>query len=151
VSTITAPGVVFLKEIPSDIPQNSLIVVDDSMLEANILKQVAQLSIREIHHSNSNLIVIVQRLYVSNPDYRVLMDQMTSIILFKLTKGFTTLNRFITDVFPTHYRDYFWDAYKQATSVPYGYLMIDLSSESSREECLYSKICEPRFIQYKKV
>jgi hypothetical protein len=121
------------------------------MLEANILKQVAQLSIREIHHSNSNLIVIVQRLYVSNHDYRVLMDQMTNVILFRLTKGFTTLNRFITDVFPNHCRDYFWSAYNQSTAEPYGYLMIDLSNETRKEECLYSKICEPRFIQYKKV
>jgi hypothetical protein len=151
VSTITAPGVVFLKEIPTNIPQNTLIVVDDSMMEPDILKQVARLSIREIHHTNSHLIVLVQRLYVCNPHYRVLMDQLTHVILFKLTKGFLTLSRFITDVFPTQHREYFWDAYKQATTKPYGYLMIDLSGESPLEECLYSKICDPKFIQYKKL
>src|SRR6266478_5167037 len=124
VGTITAKGVTFLKDIPTTIPKNSLVIVDDAMLDAEILKQTAQLAIRDIHHSNSHLILIVQRLYVNNPHYRVIVDQMTHVILFKLTKGFNTLARFVSDSFPASHRDYFWSAYNQATEKPYSHLMV---------------------------
>src|SRR6266478_5160712 len=150
VSTITARGVKFMKTLPTEIPQNSLIIVDDAMLNKEILKDTAQISIRDIHHTNSHLIVIVQRLYVQNQHYRVIMDQMTHIILFKLTKGFNTLSRFVSDAFPSSHKDYFWSSYNQAVNKPFSHLMVDISGESKIDECLYSDICWTRTRYIKK-
>jgi hypothetical protein len=149
VATITASGVTFLTDIPETIPRNSLVILDDCMLENEVLKQAAQLCIREIHHTNSHLILIVQRLYVNNPYYRVCVDQMTHILLFKITKGFNTLSRFVSDSFPRNLKEYFWSAYHQATSKPYSHLLVDISGESSLKECLYSDICASKVIRYK--
>jgi hypothetical protein len=149
VVTITASGVTFLTSIPETIPRNSLVILDDCMLDSDVLKQAAQLCIREIHHTNSHLILIVQRLYVNNPYYRVCVDQMTHILLFKITKGFNTLSRFVSDSFPKNLKEYFWSAYHQATSKPYSHLLVDISGESPLKECLYSDICATKVIQYK--
>ncbi len=141
VATIRAKKVKFLRKVPDKIPPNSLVVIDDAMLDTDILKRVSQLAIRDIHHTNSHLILIVQRLYVDNPHYRVIVDQMTHIILFKLTKGFNTLSRLVRDVFPTSYKNYFWSAYEQATSRSYSHLLMDISGNVPLDECLYSDIC----------
>ncbi len=150
VATITAPNVKFLRRVPDKIPPNSLVIVDDAMLDVDILKRVCQLAIRDIHHSGSHLILIVQRLYVDNPHYRVIVDQMTHILLFKLTKGFHTLSRFVRDVFPSSHKEYFWSAYHQATSRPYSYLLVDVSGDAPQDECLYSDICGRTLIYKKK-
>jgi ABC-type dipeptide/oligopeptide/nickel transport system ATPase component len=149
VSTITAKGVKFLKTIPETIPENSLVVLDDCMLDNDILKQAAQLCVRDIHHSNSHLILIVQRLYVNNPYYRLCVDQMTHVVLFRITKGFNTLARFVSDSFPKELKEYFWSAYHQATSKAYSYLMVDISGDSKLNECLYSNICESNLTHFK--
>jgi hypothetical protein len=149
VVTITAPGVKFLSEIPAEIPSNSLVILDDCMLDTDILKQAAQLCVRDIHHSDSHLILIVQRLYVNNPYYRLCVDNMTHVLLFRITKGFNTLSRFVSDSFPAKLKEYFWSAYHQATSTPYSHLLVDISGESRLDECLYSDICAPKIKHFK--
>jgi hypothetical protein len=149
VLTITAEGVEFLKTIPEDIPRNSLVILDDCILDNDILKRASQLCVRDIHHSNSHLILIAQRLYVNNPYYRLCVDQMTHVVLFRLTKGFNTLSRFVSDSFPKALKDYFWSAYHQATSKPYSYLFVDISGDSKLDECLYSNICENKIKHFK--
>jgi hypothetical protein len=149
VVTITASGVQFLKEIPETIPENSLVILDDCMLDSDILKRAAELCVRDIHHSNSHLILIVQRLYVNNPHYRVCLDQMTHVLLFRITKGFNTLSRFVSDSFPARLKEYFWASYHKATAAPYSHLLVDISGDSKLEECLYSDICAPQIEHFK--
>jgi hypothetical protein len=120
----------------------SLLIIDDSMLDAQIMKRAAEISIRDIHHTSSNLIVIVQRLYVNDANYRILFDQATHVILFKIVKGHFTLSRFVADIFPLKLRDYFWDSYNEATSKPFGYILVDITGNSPINACLYTNICD---------
>jgi hypothetical protein len=149
VVTITAKGVKFLNTIPETIPSNSLVILDDCMLDNDILKQASQLCVRDIHRSNSHLILIAQRLYVNNPYYRLCVDQMTHIVLFRLTKCFNTMSRFVSHSFPKSLKDYFWSAYHQATSRPYSYLLVDISGDSKLDECLFSNICATKIKHFK--
>jgi hypothetical protein len=141
VASITS-NVTFLTDIPKELPQNSLIIVDDSAMDRKIMKKVAELCIRQVHHTNSHLILIVQKLYIANDDYRLAMEQMTYLILFRMVKGFYSLSRIVNDIFPSNLRGYFWSSYKAATSKSYGHLLIDISGEKDMNKCLFTNICD---------
>lgn len=135
------PKLKVLEDIPDEIQEHSLVLVDDFMLDKQILRKVARISIRDIHHSSSNLIFISQKFYIDDPNYRVILDNLTSIILFRQNRGYQMLHRLAAEIFPSSLREYFWDTYHKVTNKKYGYLFIDLSGNTPTGENLFSNIC----------
>jgi hypothetical protein len=138
--TFSYPNMVVSETIPDEIEPQTLVIIDDYMLDKDVLKQTAHLCIKTIHHSSSNLIFITQKFFVPDPMYRLILDNVTGILIFRQTRGFMALHRLASELFPKELKPYFWKTYHECTSRPYGYLYIDTSGEYPVASCLFSEL-----------
>jgi len=119
----------------SNIPR--LLILDDLMQEMKNEKKLVQLFTRGSHHWNLSIMHIVQNLFYDglrtsrvNAQYLILMknpsDQLQASTLAK-------------QLFPGNTR-YFMEAYKDATSESFGYLLIDLSQDTEENMRLRTNV-----------
>ena len=107
-------------------PKPLLLVLDDLMLTIDE-HFLSSLFTRKSHHGNMGIIFLTQNLFdkklhvaLANSQYLVIMRSPSHALQVR-TLG--------TQLFPRQL-DYFLQAYKAATSDPYGYLLIDLHAAS---------------------
>jgi hypothetical protein len=134
------PRVTFLEEIPPELPPNSVVVFDDLIYNREGMKLAAQYAFRDCNHRNSIAIVMAQRLYVANDDFRMIADNSNYVILFKQLRGEHKLGLLSRDIFPTSLREYFNKAYAHATSRPYGYLVVYIGFDVPKNQSLFSNV-----------
>ena len=114
-----------------------LLILDDLMQEMKSDKRLAQIFTRGCHHWSLSCIHIVQNMFFDglrtsriNAQYLVLMknpgDKLQAVNLGK-------------QLFPKRLQ-YFLDSYQDATSKPYGYLLIDVSPLTEEQARLRTKI-----------
>jgi hypothetical protein len=134
------PKVNFLEEIPDELPPDSIIVFDDLIYNNEGMKLAARYAFRDCNHLRSIAIVMAQRLYVANDNFRMIADNANYMILFKQLRGEHKLNLLARDIFPSHLHDYFNKAYTHATSKPYGYLVVYIGFAIPKDKSLFSDL-----------
>jgi hypothetical protein len=119
-----------------NLPRPSLLILDDLMFDMED-KYLNQLFTRGSHNWNCSIVLVCQTLYGrnlrtprTNTHYMVIMKNNN------LKQNISTIGH---QMFPNQY-NYFMDAYNDACSKPYGYIVIDSHPSSNDEDRLYTNI-----------
>ena len=104
--------------------ENSLIVLDDLMTQCSNDERVSDLFTRGPHHRGISVLYLTQNLFPPGKLSRTISLNSHYMLIFRNphdSLGITTLAK---QMFPKH-GHYLLESYHDATSKPYGYLMID--------------------------
>ena len=113
------------------------IIIDDLMQETN--EKVTNLFTRGSHHKNLSVFYICQNLFNKNKEQRSINLNSHYIIVFKNPRDSSQIIHLAKQMFPGQTR-YMQEAYKMATSEPFGYLLVDLKQNTPENLRLRSNI-----------
>jgi hypothetical protein len=120
-------GVTFLEGLPQKETyrdnKRRLIIIDDLMAETD--ERVTKLFTKGSHHCNISVIYIVQNLFGKNKEQRTISLNSHYLVVFKNPRDATQISHLAKQTYPGKVK-YVQEAFKDATSVPYGYLVFDL-------------------------
>lgn len=115
-----------------------LIIIDDLMAEASSTSGgsvVANLFTKGSHHNNLSVIYIVQNLFHRNKWQRDISLNSHYIVVFRNLRDQTQIQYLSRQLCPQNPL-YLQDAYRDATSRPFGYLLLDLKQDTP-ENCRF--------------
>ena len=120
----------FTKEVPTDLDgtYHSLIVLDDLICDPQAMKDAVSLFVRGSHHLKCSVFILTQNLFACSAQFRTISLNASHFILFKTVRGFHQIENFGRQVFGSQAKD-FVRVYKEATSAPFSYLLLDLTPE----------------------
>ena len=118
----------------------TLVVLDDLMAETD--SRVTILFTKKSHHCNTSVVYLLQNLFPKGKENRTI-----SLVLFKSPRDAGQVGQLAKQMYPGRVK-YMQDAFKDATSTPYGYLLIDLKQETPDDARLRTKVFTDYIIQY---
>ena len=139
------PYLKFLKGFPEDIFANidpskkNLIIIDDLMSEIGNDKRLTALFTKGSHHKNLSVILILQNLFHQSKEIRTISLNSHYLVIFRNPRDKSQINHLTKQMYPGNIK-YMQQSYNDATSEPYGYLLIDLKPETYDEIRLQTKI-----------
>lgn len=107
---------------------NTLLVLDDLMLEMENDKRIAEL-FTKMRHMNLSSIFIVQNLYHNSRYMRTVTRNAQYLVVFPNPRDMSMILTLGRQIYPLNSK-YLPDAFSQATRKPYGYLFIDLKPDT---------------------
>ena len=129
--------------LPDDSDLNSqtldIVVIDDLMDEITKDKSFENIFIKKSHHLNITVIFLVQNLFYNAKSMRTISLNSHYIILMKNPRDVQQVSVLSRQIFPS-YTKYFLESFKDATSVPYGYIRIDLTPDTPENLRLSTRI-----------
>ena len=111
----------------STLPHHSLVVLDD--LQSEQSKDTLLLHTVHSHHRNLTVICLNHSIFPKNRFQRDLTQSTKYIIVCKNPRDTQAFHRLALQLHPSHARS-LYDAYLDACSRPYGYLLCDLTQEA---------------------
>ncbi|GFW82400.1 uncharacterized protein TNCV_3818801 [Trichonephila clavipes] len=125
------PNISFHEGIPSNLHQYSdaLIVIDDLMGELGNDPQLTKLFVKFSHHRNLSIIFVVQNIFHKGKEIREISLNAHYLVLFKNRRDQSQITHLGRQLYPRKVK-FFQECYADATSKPYGYLLIDLKPET---------------------
>ena len=123
-------GVEFVEGVPSmNIldrgKKRTLLIIDDLMSESDT--RVTKIFTKKSHHLNCSVIYISQNLFNKGKENRNICFNTHYLVLFKYPKDFAKIMHFGWQIFSDATK-YFKESFADATTLPYGYLLIDLQT-----------------------
>jgi len=115
----------------------SLVVLDDLMSESNDL--VANLFTKISHHRSVSVIYITQNVFHKNKHSRTISLNAHYMVLFKSPRDVGQIAVLGRQLYPEHGK-FLIEAFKDATSSPHSYLLLDLRPETSEQFRVRSNI-----------
>ena len=104
--------------------KSALVIIDDLMQECGDGTDVVNLFTKGSHHRDLSIIMIVQNMFHQGKAMRSISLNTHYMVLFKNPRDAGQVRHLATQLFPGK-AHYLVDAYKQATSTPHGYLLLD--------------------------
>ena len=121
----------FCKGLPSledlEKAKDSLVVLDDFM--TSDLKFIAKIYSVYAHHFRFSVITTIQNLF--HPGVREISLNSNFIVIFKSVRDQCQINYFFRQMYPKKSQEAL-EVYKDATSTPRGYLLIDLRCDTDQ-------------------
>jgi hypothetical protein len=117
--------------------ESTLVIVDDLMEEAG--KEIANLFTKGSHHKNLSIIMVVQNIFHQSKIMRTISLNAHYLVLFKNPRDAGQIRHLATQLFPGN-SAFLVDAYRQATQKPHGYLVLDLTQDTSDNQRVLSDI-----------
>jgi len=114
-----------------------LLILDDLMNETD--ETVANLFTKGSHHRNVSVVFLVQNLFHKNKHVRTISLNAHYMILFKNPRDASQFASLARQMYPNR-SAFAVDAYKDATRLPYSYLLIDLRPEQDDDLRLRTNI-----------
>ena len=105
----------------------TLVVIDDLMNETNDM--VANLFTKISHHRSVSVIYITQNIFHKNKQSRTMSLNTHYMVLFKSPRDAGQIAVLGRQLYPEHNK-FLVDAFKDATSTPHSYLLLDLRPET---------------------
>ena len=141
------PNIRFHKNLPSeddikdfgDPLKHNIIVIDDLMNCATNSPVMLDLFCQFSHHLRLSVIYITQNIYHSGKCSRSLNLNSHYFILFKNKRDMQQISVLARQIFP-HESGVLTESFEDATSLPFGYLLVDLHPASKSNIMLRSKI-----------
>ena len=134
-ATMDLGDVRFEEELPSasmfDSSTRNLIVIDDLMAETD--ERVTTLFTKKSNHRNTSVLYLVQNLFPKNKESRTISLNSQYMVVFKNPRDALQMSHLARQMFVQ-------EAFKDATSVPYGYLLVDLKQETPEDMRLRTAI-----------
>ena len=120
-------------ENDSEIPLNSIIVLDDLVHEVSNSEQVAKLFTQGVHHLNVSVICIIQDIFYSGGKFRkTLLRYAHYLSVFKSTMDMSLIDLIGRKVMPRQQK-LFAQLFDNATKEPFSYLFISGHPKSPPE------------------
>ena len=113
-------------EYKHDPKQNTLLILDDMLLEASL--PLAEIFTVRVHHDNLSVIYVSHTLFYNDPQFRLASLNTQYFILFRSPRGHGQVSHLAGQIF-THdkfKRRKLVRAYADATLEPFSYLLVDL-------------------------
>ena len=117
-------------------PKPLLLILDDLMLSIDE-HYLSELFTKKSHHQKFAVIFVTQNLFEKK--LRVARQSAQYLVLMRAPNALLSVRNIGVQLFPRQL-EFFMDAYKQATSQPYGYLLIDMHASSDPSLRLRSSI-----------
>jgi len=117
--------------------QRSLLILDDLMAEAD--DSVANVFTKISHHRNVSVVFLTQNLYHKNKHMRTISLNAHYLVLFKNPRDVTQFATLARQMYSTNWQ-FAVEAFKDATSQPHSYLLIDLKSNTNEQYRLRTNI-----------
>ena len=135
----TLPQVEFVQGLTQDFnpEQNNLLIIDDLMSEND--KAIANLFTKGSHHKNIRVIYIVQNLFNKSKEHRTISLNSQYLVAFKNPRDTNQISALARQIYPKHSKSVL-EAFADATSLPYGYLLFDFKQSTDEKHRLRSKI-----------
>ena len=111
---------------------HNLVVIDDMMSEMGSSASLTNLFTKGSHHRNLTVVFIVQNLFHQAKSMRTVSLNSHYMVLFKNPRDSGQIRTLATQMFPKHPK-FLSSAFEDATSVKYGYLVLDLHPDTSEE------------------
>ena len=108
--------------------ERHLVIIDDQMTENN--KEIVTLFTKKSHHRNISVMYLVQNLFYQTKEHRNISLNAHYIVLFRNRRDSSQVTRLGKQIFPGKTKWDLGEAYRKATSKPYGYLLVDLKPET---------------------
>ena len=126
-SVVLSEGLKGIHDIDSS--EINLLILDDLMDEASGDAEVSELFTKGSHHRNLSVVFITQNLFHQGKKMRTISLNAHYFVLFKNPRDAAQIRHLASQLFPGQ-TNYLVDAYKQATSRPHGYLLLDLTQST---------------------
>ena len=117
--------------------QAVLVIIDDLMNETN--ESVSAIFTKISHHRNVSVVYITQNMFPKNKHARTISLNSHYMVLFKNPRDADQFAVLARQMYPSGSK-FAIDAFRDATRVPYGYLLIDLKPETDEKHRLRSNI-----------
>jgi len=114
-----------------------MIILDDLMSETNQL--VANMFTKISHHRNVSVVYLTQNVFDKNKYARTISLNTHYLVLFKNPRDASQFATLARQMYPNTSK-FAIEAYMDATSAPYGYLLIDLKPEQDERCCLRTNV-----------
>ena len=139
--SLAGQGVHFIEGMPEEKmldPQfRNLVVIDDLMAEADA--RVTKIFTKGSHHRNTSIIFISQNFFDKNKENRTITLNAHYIVLFKSPRDAQQVEHLARQMYPGKVK-FMREAFADATSQPYSYLLIDLKPNTPEDIRLRSNI-----------
>ena len=123
----------------------TLVVLDNLMAETD--SRVTILFTKNSHHCNTSVVYLLQNLFPKGKENRTISLNAQYLVLFKSPRDAGQVGQLAKQMYPGRVK-YMLDAFKDATSTPYGYILIDLKQETPDDARLRTKVFPDDIIQY---
>ena len=144
----TLPDIEFIEGLPNgkilEGKKKTLVIIDDLMNETD--KSVSNLFTKGSHHHDLSVLHLVQNLFDKNKHTRTISLNAHYLFLFKNPRDASQITHLAKQMYPGHVH-YLQEVFADATSKPYGYLLIDLKQETPEHLWLRTNIM-PGDVQY---
>ena len=128
-----------------DSTTRNLIVIDDLMAETD--ERVTTLFTKKSHHRNTSVLYLVQNLFPKNKESRTISLNSQYMVVFKNPRDASQMAHLARQMYPGRVK-FVQEALKDATSVPYGYLLVDLKQDTPEDMRLRTAIFPNDGVQY---
>ena len=115
-----------------DLQGHKMVVLDDLMMDSADSSEIVHLMCVGSHHHQITVIHILQNLFHKGKAMRTASLNCHYFVLFRNYRDQLQVQTLGRQIFPGQLK-YFMDAYLKATSIPYGYLCIDLNPLASKK------------------
>ena len=105
------------------------LVVFDDMME-QVSEEIAEVFTKFVHHRNLSAIFITQNIFHKSSHLRTMNLNSSYLVLFKNPRDANQISYLARQMYPAGQSRFMLDAFKDATSVPYGYLFVDLKQDT---------------------
>lgn len=105
-----------------------LIICDDMMETCD--QRIAEVFTKHAHHRNLSIIFITQNLFQKSQHLRNMNLNASYLVLFKNPRDANQISFLSRQMYPSGQSKFLNDAFKDATSIAYGYLFVDLKQDT---------------------
>ena len=128
-----------------DAGKRNVVVLDDLMAETD--GRVTDLFTKKSHHSNTSVIYLVQNLFSRNKESRTISLNTQYMVVFKNPRDASQITNLAKQMYPDRVK-FIQEAFADATSTPYGYLLVDLKQDTPEDLRLRTSILPDDVVQY---
>ena len=123
----------------------NLIVIDDLVAETD--ERVTTLFTKKSHKSNTSVLYLVQNLFPKNKESRTISLNTHYMVVFKNPRDATQMSHLARQMYRGRTK-FVQEAFKDATKIPYGYLLVDLKQDTPEDMRLRTAIFPDDDVQY---
>jgi hypothetical protein len=116
---------------------STLLILDDLMHESD--ERVSKIFTKISHHKNVSVLYLTQNLFHKGKENRTISLNAQYLVLFKNPRDATQVSCLARQMYPNKSK-FMIEAFKDATSQPYSYLLIDLKPDTEEKYRLRANI-----------
>lgn len=125
--------------------ERNLLIVDDQMDEAGSSKTLTKLFTKGSHHRNLTILYLLQNMYNSGSSQRTVSLNSHYNVVFRNSRDASQFRTLAHQMHPGNAK-WLIEAFDDATSQPYGYLVLDHHPESDKDQRVVTRILPGEYL-----